>query len=66
MKVPQFRARPLGEYRYLWLDAMYEKVREDGHVESMAVVLVTGTEGRREVLDFDIVAEEAKRAVAPS
>lgn len=36
-KVRRFRERPLGECRYVWVDALYEKVREDERVESMAV-----------------------------
>ena len=47
-KVRQFRERPLGEWRYVWVDALYEKVRVDERVESMAVVTATGVnaEGR--------------------
>jgi transposase-like protein len=59
-KVRQFRERPLGESRYLWVDALYEKVREDDRVESMAVVIATGVnaQGRREVLGFDVLPTE--------
>jgi putative transposase len=59
-KVQQFRDRRLGESRYVWVDALYEKVREDERVESMAVVIATGTnpQGRREVLGFDVVPTE--------
>jgi putative transposase len=61
-KVGQFRERPLGEYRYLWVDAMYEKVRVDNRVESMAVVIATGVnrEGRREVLGLDVLPGESE------
>jgi putative transposase len=61
-KVRQFRERPLGEYRYMWVDALYEKVRVDDRVESMAVVIGTGVnlEGRREVLGFDVIAAESE------
>jgi putative transposase len=53
-KVRKFRERPLGEYRYGWVDALYEKVRVDDRVESMAVVIGTGVnaEGLRETGDF--------------
>ena len=35
-----FRTRRLdAEYPYLWLDARYEQVREDGRVLSMAVIV---------------------------
>lgn len=61
-KVRQFRERPLGEIRYVWVDALYEKVRQDNRVESMAVVIATGVnlQGRREVLGFDVIAAESE------
>ncbi len=61
-KVREFRERPLGESRYVWVDALYEKVRLDGRVESMAVVIATGVnpEGRREVLGFDLIPTETE------
>jgi len=61
-KVRQFRERPLGESRYVWVDALYEKVRMDERVESMAVVIATGVnpQGRREVLGFDVIPAESE------
>ncbi len=61
-KVRQFRERPLGESRYVWVDALYEKVRQDDRVESMAVVIATGVnaQGRREVLGFDVIPTESE------
>lgn len=61
-KVRQFRERRLGESRYVWVDALYEKVREDNHVESMAVVIATGVncQGRREVLGLDVIPTETE------
>src|SRR5438105_3032112 len=61
-KVRQFRERPLGEIGYVWVDALYEKVRQDERVESMAVVIAKGVnlEGRREVLGFDVIAAESE------
>src|SRR4051812_20818169 len=61
-KVRQFRERSLGESRYVWVDALYEKVRVDDRVESMAVIIATGVngEGRREVLGFDVIAAESE------
>lgn len=61
-KVRQFRERPLGESRYVWVDALYEKVRTDNRVESMAVVIGTGVnpQGHREVLGFDVIAAESE------
>jgi putative transposase len=63
-KVRQFRERPLGEIRYVWVDAMYEKVREDERVESMAVVIATGVnlQGRREVLGLDVIPTESEES----
>jgi transposase-like protein len=61
-KVRQIRERPLGESRYVWVDALYEKVRVDERVESMAVVIATGVnvDGRREVLGFDVIPAESE------
>jgi putative transposase len=41
---------------YLWLDATYLKVREDGRVQSMALVVAIGVreDGEREVLGLDV------------
>ena len=65
-KVRQFRERPLGEIRYLWVDALYEKVRLDDRVESMAVVIATGVnlQGRREVLGLDVLPAESEESWA--
>jgi putative transposase len=61
-KVRQFRERKLGRSRYVWLDALYEKVRVGERVESMAVVIATGVneQGRREVLGMDVIAGESE------
>ena len=61
-KVRAFRERPLGEIRYLWMDAIYEKVRVDDRVESMACVIATGSvpPSRREVLGFDLIPTESE------
>lgn len=59
--VEAFRNRPLqGRYPYLWLDAKYLKVREDGRVLNMAFVLATAVneKGDREVLGFDVGLSE--------
>jgi putative transposase len=60
-EVARFRARPLaGAYPYVWLDATYLKVRQDGRVVSMAVVIAIGVRasGEREVLGLDVGASE--------
>jgi transposase-like protein len=60
-EVEHFRTRPLtGAYPYLWLDATFVKVRQDGRVVSQAVVVAVGVsaEGTREVLGVDIGPSE--------
>jgi len=48
----QWRSRPLGETPYLYLDARYEKVRVDGQVRDVAVLLAMGVrpDGKRALL----------------
>jgi transposase-like protein len=61
-KVSEFRERPLdaGPYRYLWIDALTQKVREGGRVVNVSAVIATAVnaEGRREIIGFDIVTSE--------
>src|SRR3954467_1643788 len=60
-QVAAFRTRRLdAEYPYLWVDARYEHVREDGRVVSMAVIVAYGVraDGVREVLGVDIGLSE--------
>jgi transposase-like protein len=56
----EWRERPLGEIRYLFLDARYEKVREAGQVRDTAVLLATGItlEGERQVLGVSVSLSE--------
>jgi putative transposase len=59
--VRQFRERTLeGTYPYLWLDALYLKVRQNHRIVSQAVVIAIGVKdtGEREILGFDICASE--------
>jgi len=59
--VEAFRNRPLeGRYPYVWLDAKYEKVRENGRVSSMALVIAMGVreDGEREILGLDVGPSE--------
>lgn len=51
-----WRERPLGQMRYLYLDARYEKVRQDGQVRDAAVLMAMGVnqEGKREILGVSI------------
>ena len=55
-----WRERPLGTYRYVYLDARYEKVRQDGQVRDAAVLIATGVdgEGKRAVLGVSVALGE--------
>lgn len=58
-----FRNRPLEQpYKYVWLDALYEKVRRDGIVQSQAILVAIGlsTDGKREVIGISIEPSEAE------
>jgi transposase-like protein len=57
-----WRNRPLGEIVYLFLDAHYEKVRLDGQIVDMAVLIAQGidTEGKRRILGVSIGLGEAE------
>jgi transposase-like protein len=59
-QLTRWRERPLGQMRYLYLDARYEKVRQDGQVRSAAVLLAMGVnlEGKREVLGVSVSLSE--------
>jgi putative transposase len=61
-EVAAFRGRPLdgGPYTSVSLDAMTQKVRENGRIVNVAVVIAVGVnaEGHREVLGFDVITSE--------
>ncbi len=62
-RVTAFLERPLeGDWPYLWIDATYLKVRQNGRIVSVAVIVAVGvnTDGRREVLGMDIGPSEAE------
>src|ERR1700688_3958710 len=62
-KVKAFLARPIeGDWPYLWIDATYVKVRQNGRIISVAVIVAVGVnnDGRREVLGMDIGPSEAE------
>src|SRR5438552_9470230 len=61
-KVKAFLARPIeGDWPYLWIDATYVKVRQNGRIVSVAVIVAVGvnSDGRREVFGMDIGPSEA-------
>jgi len=51
-----------GEWPYLWLDATYVKVRKNGRVASVAVIIAcaVSSDGRREIIGMGIGESEAK------
>jgi putative transposase len=57
-EVAAFRGRPLGDlaYPYVWFDATYLKVREQGRVVSMAALVATGVarSGERRILGLEL------------
>lgn len=65
-QVREFRNRSLADSRYpvLWTDALYEKVRVDGRVVSMAILIVCGVneQGHREVLAVEPMLEESRES----
>ena len=61
-QVDAFRQRKLeGTYPVLWVDALYERIRDNRAVKNMAVLVVTGinTEGKREILAVEPMYEES-------
>jgi len=62
-RVAAFRDRPLdGSYPYLWLDATFPKVREDGRVQSTALVVAMAVraDGHREIIGLALGASETE------
>ena len=62
-RVGEFLDRRIeGDWPYLWIDATYVKVRQNGRIISVAVIIAVGvdTDGRREVLGMTIGASEAE------
>src|ERR1700760_3201311 len=62
-KVKAFLERPIeGDWPYVWLDATYVKVRQNGRIISVAVIIAVGvnSDGRREVLGMTVGASEAE------
>jgi putative transposase len=59
-ELAKWRERPLGEYPFLFLDAYYEQVREDGQVRHLAVLVAVGVNpaGKREILGVSVSLSE--------
>ena len=63
VRVKAFLDRPIeGDWPYLWIDATYIKVRQNGRIVSVAVIVAVGanTDGRREILGMEIGPSEAE------
>ena len=61
-EIDAWRIRPIGEHRYLILDARYEKVRHGGSVVDCAVLMAVGVgvDGKRRVLGVSAALSEAE------
>lgn len=59
-ELEKWRTRPLKEYPFLFLDAYYEQVREDGQVRHLAVLVAVGINpaGKREILGVSVSLSE--------
>lgn len=57
-----WRTRDLGQYRYIVVDAQYEKVRQGGQVLDAAVLIACGidAEGNRDVLGCSVSLSEVE------
>lgn len=55
-----WRTQPLGEMRYLFLDAHYEKVRDNGQIRDAAVFMASAVnlEGKRQILGVSVSLSE--------
>jgi len=51
-----WRSRPLGEIVYLFLDARYEKIRQDGQIRDAAILIAAGVDrlGKRHLLGLSV------------
>lgn len=61
-QVESFRNRKLeSTYPVLWVDALYERIRDNQRVKNMAVLVVTGinVEGKRDILAVEPMYEES-------
>lgn len=59
-ELEKWRERPLGETPFLFLDAYYEQVREDGQVRHLAILVAVGItpQGKREILGVSVSLSE--------
>ncbi len=61
-QVQAFRNRPLeaGPYAFVWVDALTRKVREDGRIVNVHVLVATGVnaDGHRKILGIEVTSAE--------
>jgi putative transposase len=57
-----WRQRTLGECRYIYLDALYNPVRQDGQVRDAAILIAVGVHeaGKRQILGLSVSLSEAE------
>lgn len=69
-QVAAFRTRPMdaGPYTYLWIDAMTQRVREDGRIVNVSAWIATGVnvDGHREILGVDVATGFTRPRARPS
>lgn len=61
-EIEEWRSRPLDEvYPFVWLDALFYKVRQDGQIKSMAAYMVLGmnVEGEKDLLGIYLAETES-------
>lgn len=62
-RVSQWRTRDIDPvYPVLWVDALYERIRQDGRIISSAVLIIQGLtiQGHREILAVEPMLEESE------
>ncbi len=61
-QVAAFRNRPLdaGPYAFVWVDALTQKVREEGRIINVHALVAVGVnaDGHREILGLDVATAE--------
>lgn len=61
--IESFRTKKLeSEYPVIWVDALYENIREDGRIESKAVMVVKAVnlEGRPDIIAVEVMENESE------
>ena len=63
-EIEEWRSRPLDEvYPFVWFDALFYKVRQDGQIKSMAAYMVLGmnVEGEKDLLGIYLAETESAK-----